>query len=67
MFTLAHKIKYKLTQFLAALPFGRRRCIICGKKSLYFLPCGQNEDIFQKINIIGGGWRKNCKFLVLSF
>lgn len=61
MFTLAHKIKYKLTQFLAALPFGRRRCIICGKKSLYFLPCGQNEDIFQKINIIGGGWRKNCK------
>lgn len=61
MLKFAYNLKYKLIKFFAALPFDRRHCIICGKESLYFLPYGQKENIFQQFKIIGGGWRKNCK------
>lgn len=34
-------------------------CSACGKKSIWFKGYGVKDDIFEKMNIIGGGYRKN--------
>ncbi len=39
---------------------GKRHCLICENNLNEFLPAGIQEGIFNRLHIIGGGYRKNC-------
>ena len=56
------KFKQNIKKILAYFPGIPKKyfCTVCESKVTYFLPCGIKADIFEKKEIVGGGYRKNA-------